>query len=431
MGTSVQKFIHYIKLEEPGIYIFINRHTKKFYVGMSSNCIFDRIRSHLRGSHNNQITTLANDIATGLYIFTIDDMNFDNIIDFDSELNFIEYSFIRYLTEEGYESINKLRAFSHNIRNKYEECGRYSNIDNIISFDVNLFKGGFRELIVDRSCVNSFKRKNDTLQSRLYWQVEENKKLKEKIISLKDQKNKDNFNQYLSLTSKIESLEIENKHLQDKIKNLEIENEHLKYKLDNSNKLNTSLYQKNNEKIQEIEEKYNKEMYESNKHIEKLRYKLNFKENTPTLNKVVKNSFLDSIKRIHKRFKEAEIFLKKPTHYKHYNDKKVKEVHNEYRKELNRISLSLEDIIKGENIYFNLCEYTEQKHIDKTITFCMLMFNQAVLLEELVQTFIEHKNDTNGKEMIIIQLKPIYISNLNTYIHEFNSLIHNWQDNVI
>lgn len=109
------------------------------------------------------------------------------------------------------------------------------------------------------------------------YQISKNKKSEYEIVNLKSQK---------------EALEIEDKYIKErstKLENLILE---MKNKYDNG--------------LEDILKKHNEEVYNKNKLIEELRYKLDFMDKNPMLNEVIKKVILKILKRIKKHFSKVK-----------------------------------------------------------------------------------------------------------------------------
>ena len=89
-SSKLQYYIEIQRLEEAGLYLFLDRDNKEFYVGKASVQIYDRVKHHLYESHRDEINTFVNSEKVELYICPIEN-NFENIKDYDSDLNFKEY----------------------------------------------------------------------------------------------------------------------------------------------------------------------------------------------------------------------------------------------------------------------------------------------------------------------------------------------------
>ena len=67
-SSKLKYYIEIQRLEESGLYIFLDRGNKEFYVGKASSQIYDRIKNHLHGRHRSEINEFVNSENVELYI---------------------------------------------------------------------------------------------------------------------------------------------------------------------------------------------------------------------------------------------------------------------------------------------------------------------------------------------------------------------------
>lgn len=418
MSKVLNKIVEYMKLESTGIYIFINENDKVFYIGKASNSLFERVKSHLYSSHNDKINTFVNESNIKLFIFPIDN-KFDDIEKYDKYIQLIEYAGYTYLLENGYESINSEIGFSREIRNEYNKNKSSIDIKRILNFDINLFEGEFKELLLGRNYLNALLKKNRTLERRLEYQINKNKNIQKEIKELKDKNSEDllsKYKEYNKIKNKIENIELENKYIKkysNKLDDLII-----------NNKIN---YEK---ELETVKENNNKEIYRRNSEIEELKYKLNFMNETPMLNEIIKSTFIKVLQKLKSRFDDLIDYLQSTTHYRSYGDDEVYNIHRKYKNELNYIISRLSNIIENQNIFIKTCTFKKETQILESMRFCINMWQSVNNFYDYASDAIVEEYDDKKNKQVTINLSKEYIKRFKQYNNHFNKIIDEWEKGI-
>lgn len=418
MSKLLNNLVEYMKLESTGIYIFVNEENKLFYIGKACNSLFERVRSHLYYSHNDKINAFVNEPDIKLFIFPIEN-KFDDIVRYDKYIHLIEYAGYVNLLEKGYKSINSEKGFSREIRNKYNESKNSINIESILNFNINLFEGEFKGLLLDRNHINKLLKKNKTLESRLEYQIGKNKNIEKEIKELKDKNSKDllsKYKEYNKIKNKIENIELENKYVKE-----------YSNKLDDliiKNKIN---YEK---ELENVIENNNKEIYIRNNEIEELKYKLNFMNETQMLNEIIKSAFIKILQKVKNKFNDVMDYLKGTTHYRSYGDEELYSIHQKYEKELNYIISRLDNIIENRNIFIKTCSFKKETQIFESMRFCINIWQSLNNFYEYLSSVIVEEYDDKKNKQVIINLSKEYINIFKNCNNHFNDIIDEWEKKI-
>lgn len=175
------------KLYYPGIYIFLNKELREFYVGKAMTCMFNRIRIHMTSCYEEKMIKFIRKKGTGLYIGRVEN-EYGNKNEFDMKLKIIKYAIYLYMIEKGYKPINNISGFSHEARKKYDENKDKIDIEDFVKFDLNLFENGFKEIIIDRSYINKITDENRNLRWEINYYKTQNHTLKSNLSKLMENK---------------------------------------------------------------------------------------------------------------------------------------------------------------------------------------------------------------------------------------------------
>lgn len=401
----LEEYISVRKLVNPGIYIFINKTTNKFYVGQSASDVYTRISNHLMGSHNKTIHNLVSNEHTELHVYTIDEL-YDNNIFYNEDLNFIEYYTMKYLVNKGYESINCKHSFANKIKEKYNSYEKV-DLDQLIKLEKNLFASNLKEFFLYRRKLKNL----NTTQSRLEYQQNKNMELENKIRELKNSVYKQKkcyiqtvYKDYFSMKCEISNLKQENSYLKDKLNITERTLEKLKKTKDIQ--------------IKSVEDELYKEINEKNIELKNLECEVLFlkkNSNSRTNHNIILKKVLKKI-----MFKQYEYinlilaFIEKETHYRG-----TKEDYNKYKannEELYKLKMFLEDIIDDKNLLFELNYFNSDEVIYRSIAYCCNMHLYIHRISDLLEAHrIKEKGSNNEiKEIAIIE---------KNFINKYNKII--------
>ena len=182
MDKDIILFKEFEKLEESGIYVFLNKEKNTFYVGKGTPLI-GRIKYHLHKNSIEKVKYLVRDIDTELYIYPI--RNRYNLNEkYNQELLLIEYASYVYLVELGYISINNSKGFSSNTKTLYLREKYRLNMKEILNFNVNIFQKRFRNFLENIYVTNVIKSKNETLDVQVKILKKQNDQLLQTIEKL-------------------------------------------------------------------------------------------------------------------------------------------------------------------------------------------------------------------------------------------------------
>lgn len=408
MGIKrLEEYIAVQRLENSGIYIFINKNSNKFYVGKSSAKMYDRVKSHLLSSHNDLIYNLANDKGTELYIYPITDF-YNNDMFYNEDINFIEYNIMKYLISQGFESINGKDSFSREIRKKYDNYEKL-DLSQFIKLEENLFAKNLKEFLLYKKSLKNI----NCIKKRLKYQFNKNIKLEENILELKcniDNQKKDY----------IKTVYEDYYRMKDKIFNLKQENSYLTDKLNVTEKALEKLKETKDIQIKSVEDELYKEIHKKKIEVKNLEYKMLLLEENHNSridhNVIIKRVVKNIISKDSDYTKRILAFIDEGTHYRG-----TKEDYNKYKannKEIHKLRMLLEDIVNDKNLLFKLNCFNNEEVIYKSISYCCNIHAQIYLIADLLQTYrVKEKSSDNEIQHITIIEK--------NFINKYNQIIKN------
>ena len=182
------------QLENPGVYIFINKELNVFYVGKTYQRLRERISNHLSGNSTKEsIKKLTEKDNTALYVIRLENQ-YSNNEEFDKYLKKVEYATYEYFIDKGYESLNSMTGFESQIREEYENYKEVINVEKMIDFTLDLFKIGIREFILSKRNndenirlsqeIDRIKKENFELKNKIKQDVNKNSERIKKALKL-------------------------------------------------------------------------------------------------------------------------------------------------------------------------------------------------------------------------------------------------------